>query len=506
MARWEFAVALDRTKDRALFKQIAMAISHDIRRGRLRPGDRLPGARTLARSLGVQRLTVVSAFDELTAEGWVVTYPARGAFVSPSIPEAPRPRRFSAAVVPRSEVPSRLGFDLRPPPPLEIPYDVPRGALLFAPNRPDVRLLPGDLIGRAYRRAIRSGGQVLLAYGRPQGHEHLRTAIAGMLAATRGLSAKAEDVCITRGSQMGIALLARALVGPGDVVAVEELSHRPAAETFLLQGATLAPIPMDEEGMRIEPLERLARAGGLRAVHVTPHHQFPTTVMLSAARRLRLLELARTYRFAVIEEDVDHEFHYDGRPVFPLASADHAGVVAYVGTFSKVLAPGMRIGYVVAPPALIASVAAHRLHIDVQGDRVLEYALAELIEQGEVQRHVRRVRREYGARRDALVEALRKTLGDALSFAVPAGGIGLWVKAADGLDMETWAARARQRGAIIATAASFSQDRKVRPFARLGFASLDRQEILEGVRRLAAACPRRSRPASRRSRTGGGPS
>jgi GntR family transcriptional regulator/MocR family aminotransferase len=285
------------------------------------------------------------------------------------------------------------------------------------------------------------------------------------------------------------------LVGPGDVVAVEELSHPPAAQTFLMQGATIAPIPMDEEGIRIEPLERLARGGRLRAVHVTPHHQFPTTVMLSAARRLRLLELARTSRFAVIEEDVDHEFHYDGRPVFPLASADHAGVVAYIGTFTKVLAPAMRIGYVVAPPALIASLAAHRLYIDVQGDRVLEFALAELIEQGEVQRHVRRVRREYAARRDVLVDALRKTLGGALSFTVPAGGIGLWVKAADGLDIETWAVRARDRGAIIATAASFAHDRKARSCARLGFASLDRQEIVEGVRRLAAACPRRTRLA-----------
>jgi GntR family transcriptional regulator / MocR family aminotransferase len=491
MARWDVTIVLDRRKGIPLFRQIAIAISDDIRRGRLRAGDRLPGARTLAQSLGVQRLTVVSAFDELTAEGWIVIQPARGALVSPSIPDTPRPRRFAASAAPRSRVPERLGLDLRPAPPLDIPFKVPPDALLFAPNRPDVRLVPGDLIGRAYRRAIRRGGQILLAYGRPQGHERLRSAIAGMLAATRGLPARADDVCITRGSQMAIALLARALVGPGDVVAVEELSHRPAVEAFRLQGATIAPIPMDGEGIRIEPLERLARAGGLRAVHVTPHHQFPTTVMLSAARRLRLLELARTSRFAVIEEDVDHEFHYDGRPVFPLASADTAGVVAYVGTLSKVLAPGIRIGYVVAPPALIASVVTHRLHTDVQGDRVLEYALAGLIEEGEVQRHVRRVRREYGARRDTLAEALRKTLGDAVSFTVPAGGIGLWVKAADGLDMETWAAQARHRGAIIATAASFAHDRKVRPFARLGFGSLDRDELLEGVRRLAAARPRR---------------
>lgn len=490
MARWEFAVALDRSAGVALFRQIALAISNDIRRGRLRPGDRLPGTRTLARSLGVQRLTVVSAFDELVAEGWIVSHRARGTFVSMAIPDIPRPRRFSANVVLR--VPERVGFDLRPGPPLELPYEVPRNGLLFAPNRPDIRLAPAELIGRAYRRAIRSGGQVLLAYGRPHGHERLRSAIAGMLSATRGMPATADDVCITRGSQMGLALLARALVGPGDVVAVEELGHRPAVEVFRVQGASIATIPMDDEGIRLEPLERLARAGDLRVAHVTPHHQYPTTVMLSVARRLRLLELARTYRFAIIEEDVDHEFHYDGRPVLPLASADTAGVVAYVGTFSKVLAPGLRIGYVVAPPALLARVAAHRLYIDVQGDRVLEYALAQLIEEGEIQRHVRRARREYAARRDLLADALRKTLGSSMSFKVPPGGIGLWVKAADDLDMEMWATRARQRGVVIPTAANFAEDRKVRPFARLGFGALDRDELLEGVRRLAAARPRRA--------------
>ncbi len=488
MARWEFALTLNRQSGVPLYQQIASAITNDIRRGRLRPGDPLPGTRTLARSLGVQRLTVVSAFDELVAEGWIVTRRTRGTFVSPELPESP-PRSFAPGVVERTGVPERVVFDLPQAPPAEMPYQVPPGSLLFAPNRTDVRLIPHDLIGRAYRRAIRRAGGVLLAYGRPQGHERLRAAIAAMLSATRGVAATADDVCITRGSQMAITLLARALIRPSDVIAVEELSYQPAAENFRMHGAKVVPIPLDKEGLRIEPLEQLAQARRIRAVYVTPHHQFPTTVTLSAARRLRLLELARTRRFAIIEEDYDHEFHYDGRPVLPLASADRWGVVAYVGTLSKVLAPGLRIGYVVAPRPLLTKVIAHRMYIDVQGDRVLEYALAELIEEGEVQRHIRRVRREYAARRDVLVDALRRTLGDAFSFTVPAGGIALWVKAADGIDIDVWARRAKARGAVMVTAASFALDRKPRPFARLGFASLDRSELVEGVRRIAAAQP-----------------
>lgn len=489
MARWEFAARLDRQAGVPLYRQIARALTDDIRRGRLRPGDPLPGSRTLARSLGVQRLTVVAAYDELSAEGWTVTRPARGAFVSPDLPD-PRPRGIAPSFVERTGVPQRVPFALTAAPPGEMPYDVPSGGLLFAPNRPDVRLIPHDLIGRAYRRAVRRGRGVLLSYGRPQGHERLREAIARMLSSTRAMAATADDVCITRGSQMGIALLARALLRPGDVVAVEELTYAPAVQVFRLHGAEVVPVSLDAEGISVDRLERLAEGGRLRAVHVTPHHQFPSTVTLSATRRLRLLELARRRRFAVIEEDYDHEFHYDGSPVLPLASADRGGVVAYVGTFSKVMAPALRVGYVVAPRPLLASVIAHRLYIDVQGDRVLEYALSELIEEGEVQRHVRRVRREYAARRDVLADALRRSLGSALRVTVPAGGIALWVAASEGVDIDAWAARARSRGAIMITAAAFAVDRRPRPFARLGFASLDRQELVEGVRRLAAAFPR----------------
>jgi GntR family transcriptional regulator/MocR family aminotransferase len=486
MARWEFSIELDRGAAVPLYRQITAAITADIRRGRLRPGDALPGTRTLARTLGVQRMTVVAAFDDLVAEGWVVMLPARGAIVSPELPDPPRgnARNKVAAV---AGIPERTLFDLVAAPPGEMPYDVPAGALLFAPNRPDVRLIPRDLIGRAYRRAIRQGGDQLLGYGRPQGHERLRIAIAAMLSATRGIAASADEVCITRGSQMGLMLCARAILRPGDVVAVEELGYRPALEVFRAQGAKVVPIPVDAEGMQIDALESLVSKGGIRAVHITPHHQFPTTVPLSAPRRLRLLELARQQRFAVIEEDYDNEFHYDGAPVLPLASADRWGVVAYVGTFSKVLAPALRIGYVVAPRTLVQNLAAQRLYIDVQGDRVLEFALAELIEEGEVQRHIRRMRREYGARREVLVEALRRRLPSALTFSVPAGGIGLWVRAEEGVDIDVWAERARERGALMITARHFSVDGRPRPFARLGFASLNQAELKEGVRRLAQA-------------------
>jgi GntR family transcriptional regulator/MocR family aminotransferase len=309
-----------------------------------------------------------------------------------------------------------------------------------------------------------------------------------MLASTRALAAGPANVCITRGSQMAISLLARALLRPGDVVAVEQLGYRSAWEAFRLVGATVIGVPVDANGLQVDALERAIDEHDVRVVYVTPHHQFPTTVTMSAGRRLKLLDLARAHRIAIIEDDYDHEFHYDGRPVLPLASADPFGVVAYVGTFSKVLAPALRIGYIVAPTPLIDRIAAHRSHIDMQGDQVMEYAIAELLDEGEIQRHIRRVRREYRVRRDTLVTALREYLGDRVSFDVPAGGIALWVKAKKGLDVEKWASAARHKGAVVVTGAAYALDRRPQPFMRLGFASLDGRELQEGVRRLAAAC------------------
>ncbi|HEY7514351.1 MAG TPA: PLP-dependent aminotransferase family protein, partial [Vicinamibacteria bacterium] len=214
-----------------------------------------------------------------------------------------------------------------------------------------------------------------------------------------------------------------------------------------------------------------------------------TTVTLKASRRLALLSLAHTRRMAVIEDDYDHEFHYDGRPVLPLASADRAGTVVYVGTLSKVLAPGLRIGYVVAPPAILRSVAAIRSLLDIQGDLPTEAAIAALIEEGELQRHVARARRVYAARREILATSLRKTFGDGVEFTPAGGGMALWVRLRMSVDVEAWARRSVARGVSWYTGRRYAFDGRPRPFARFSFAWLDERELPEAVRRMAAARP-----------------
>lgn len=480
---WDLTLDLDGGGE-PLFRRISRAVVAEIQRGRLRPGARLPGSRTLARTLRVHRNTVLAAYEELAGEGWTESSQARGTFVSSALPQVRR--RPGAATSRAPPIASAAGFDIRPAVDRCASESGTGTAKMLSGGIPDVRLAPAVPLARAFRRVLgRDPG--LLDYGYPQGHPRLRAALAAMLRAARGLAVEADDVLVTSGSQMALELVGRALLAPGDVVAVEHLGYRYAWRVFQQHGATLAPVAVDAGGLDVDALAQLAERTPLRAVYLTPHHQYPTTTTLSAGRRIALLELARARRFAVIEDDYDHEFHYEGRPVLPMASADRAGVVLYIGTLAKVLAPGVRLGYLVAPRALLPELVAHRSCIDRQGEHTLECAVAELFEQGEVQRHARRARRIYHARRDFLVRALRRGLGSALSFEVPSGGLTLWATAAPEVDVEAWAARAQTLGVTVQTARQYAYDGRVRPHLRLGFAPFDEQEIAAWVRVLRRA-------------------
>ncbi len=482
-----------------LFARIARALADDIARGRLRPGDRLPGTRALATMLGAHRNTVHRAVAELVAQGWVEARPRAGLFVR-GVGDADRPRPFARGIAPRAGIPERTGYELGRtalPPAGEALSD--KKIRVMSGGIPDPRLFPTLALARAYRRALRVFGGRVLDYGDAYGYGPLRTALARMLSETRGLAAGEGDVLITRGSQMALHLVAHALFRPGDRVAIEALGYPPAWEAFRSAGASVVPIPVDRDGVDVEAVAEAAAKGGLRAVYVTPHHQYPTMATLSAARRLRLLELARAHRFAVLEDDYDHEYHYRGRPVLPLASIDREGHVIYVGSLSKVLAPGLRIGYVVAPRPLLERLARIRTHVDRQGDGVAEAAVAELLEDGEIARHVRATRRVYAARQAAFVEALRDRFGARLRFAVPPGGMALWVRAESSIDVGRWTERALARGVLFRPGRDLHVDGRARSFARLGFTRLDERELRAAVAALAGAADEATTARKRRS-------
>ncbi len=485
MARSRYAPQVpDFGAESPLFLRIARQIADDIQRRVLAPGALLPSSRELARALGVHRSTAVAAVAELVAQGWVQTRARCGTFVSDRFPE-PRARRFA-----KPQKLPRVTLDL---PELAAPAPATKldpSVLPLVGGTPDHRLMPTTELARAYRRALGKSAR-LLNYGSELGDERLRNVLVSQLREARHVPVESSGLMVTRGSQMALFLLGRVLSHPDRVIAVEGLGYRPCWEAFQLSGVRLAPLAVDSEGLSIAALKELLSRERVAAVYTTPHHQYPTMVTLAAPRRLELLDLARRHGFVIVEDDYDHEHHYDGRAVLPLASVD-ADVVAYVGTLSKVLAPGLRIGYLAARPEIIERAARVRRYVDRASDHVVERAVAELLEDDVVGRHVRRARREYAGRRDALVFELERLLAGALSFHIPAGGMSVWAKiTAKGVSSDAWAARSLAQGVLVHAGRRFRFDSRESPHLRLGFAPLRPEEIRVAVERLARALPER---------------
>jgi GntR family transcriptional regulator/MocR family aminotransferase len=469
-----------------LHVRIAQAIADDIARGRLLPQARLPGSRSLAQQLGVHRNTVNAAFAELIAQGWLEAKPARGCFVRATEPGLEQPTRIRRARAgAHTRVAAKPGFDLSALAPETLPGALPK-LLILSGGVPDPRLFPHALLARAYRRVLRSQGSRLLDYGDPLGERSLRQALADMLKAARGLSPTADEVMITRGSQQALWLSAHALVAPGDRVGVEAFGYPPAWSALRSAGAELVPLEIDRDGVRPESVARALQAGPLKALYLTPHHQYPTMVALSPQRRPALLALAKRHRFAILEDDYSNEFQFEGRPRLPMASSDPHGNVVYLGGLSKVLAPGLRIGYVVAPRPLLERMAQLRVALDRQGDAAGEAAVAELLVDGDVARHARRMREVYRVRRDVLVETLARELKDRVSFDVPQGGMALWV-GVHGVDPKAWAERSRARGVVFRAGQELNLSQLPVPYVRMGFTRLDERELVKAVREVAKA-------------------
>ncbi|WP_266171907.1 PLP-dependent aminotransferase family protein [Dyella subtropica] len=488
MRRWELAIALDPGRELPLFLQLAGTIADDIRCGRLKPGEALPGSRELALRLGVNRNTIVAGYSELVAEGLVSTRIGGGTFVGE--PAAPPPD----APAMTEQTPT---YSLMPPLPLPMAGHAPApGVLMMSNGAPDARLFPARALARAFRRAIEHRGRSLLVAPHPCGHIRLRTELAAMLARTRGLLATPDNLMVTRSIEQGIDLVARTLIGPGDTVAVEAFGYPPAWSVLKLAGAQLVPIAVDSGGLDVDALEALLRQQTIRAVFLTPHHQFPTTTVMSPARRARLAELALQHGFAIIEDDYDHEFHYEGKPILPIAAGAGRANVVYIGSLSNLLAPGVSTGFVVAPPAVFARLQSMRAASDARSDAAMECAIAELFEDGELLRHVRRMRRTYAARRDALAEALTRHLGGAVHFRLPEGGMGLWVRADDGIDVARWSRDGEREGVLFFDARRYDFHQRAQSFLRLGFTYHDESELDDAVRRMARALSRQTWPSA----------
>lgn len=478
---WKITLGgIDPSRRTPLYLQIVHAIIHEIERGRLPPGAFLPSSRELATLLGVNRKTVVLAYEDLISQGWLLSQGTRGTVVAEQL-VAKR-----AAADTRVEAGDATGPEYRFRAPPERPLALAPGERLkLDEGTPDGRLFPADVLARAYRTAIRRASRAnRLQYRDPRGSLRLREEIAAMLRGERGLPVEAANICVTRGSQNGIYLAARTLLSPGDAVIVEELTYEPAVAAFADLGATIVPVPLDEHGVDVSAVEQACRTHRVRAIFLTPHHQFPTTVALRPERRLRVLDLARQFGFGVIEDDYDHEFHFESQPLLPMASYAPARVI-YVGSLSKLLLPALRIGFIAAPVAFIDAVAHGVSLIDGMGNTLTEDAAADLIAEGELRRHARRATQVYGARRRAFSASLRRAFGNRVQFDQPAGGLAFWLRFADRALLDRIEAQAPSAGISLAASASFAASADAPRGLRVGFASLTEQEAAAALDRLA---------------------
>ncbi len=366
---------------------------------------------------------------------------------------------------------------------------VPSTQLRITDGSPDVRLAP---IAQLYQRckvvAQQSPRRELLRYSDDRGNAQLRQTLSNHLRASRGLVALPDQILITRGSQMGIYLFLRLLLRPGgrrsgDLVIVGENSYPATNQVVRECGGQLVTVPVDTQGIDTEAVAELCRRKTIRALYITSHHHYPTTVTLSADRRVQLLQLAQAHRFAIIEDDYDYDFHYARSPLLPLASLDTQGSVVYVGSFTKCVAPSVRIGYVVAPPNVIQSMATYRRNVDRQGDPVLEQALAGWIEDGELTRHLKKSLKEYRRRRTLFCQLLRTQLGHVARFEPPSGGMAVWTTFAPSVNLETVDAYARQQGIWLDDVNQWKDYHAL----RLGFASLNEVEMIRGLEVLKSA-------------------
>ena len=455
----ELFLHFDRSRPRGRRAQVEQGLREAIRSGRLVPGARLPSSRALADDLGVTRGLVVTVYEQLSAEGYLVSRQGSGTVVSPQVVPAGslRPAATVAA-------------DQR---------------LSFTPAHPDLSLFPRRAWSRAFRSAWLTLPDDALGYGDPLGLPVLRSALADYLGRVRGVACEPEQVVICSGLGQAFELVARTLTRLGhEAVGLEDPGDRHLAPLVEREGLAAVPVPVDDEGLRVDRLE----ASGCRAVVVTPANQFPIGVVLSPERRHRLCEWARRCDGYVLEDDCEAEFRHDRQPIGALQglAPDH---VVYFGATWQSLAPGLRIGWFVVPPQLADTLASVGVAPAALTSAILQATFAEFLARGDLDRHLRTVRKTYARRRDALLDAIERWFPDARTTGV-AAGLHVLVMLPDGSDAERIATEAKAQGVEVETLAAFRADRNGHPAGLvLGYASLTPSQIHDGIEQLAkTAC------------------
>lgn len=488
-------VAVDRTSPVPLYRQLYDGFRQAVLDRRLRPGERIPSTRALAGELGISRLPLLEAFERLVAEGYLESRVGAGTFVAAAVPGSTEPeRRASSTANRRSRRAVARDTDF-----LLARSSEPwlRGWGAFRVSQPALDRFPFATWSRLVARHGRNLGagveQPAMRYGASTGHRPLREAVAAYLRAARAVRCEAEQVLIVSGSQQALGLAARVLLDPGSEVWFEDPGYGGARDVLRLRGARLVAVPVDAEGLDVEA--GIARAPRARAAYVTPSHQYPLGTTMTAARRLRLLDWARACGGWILEDDYDSEFRYESPPIASLQGLDRDGRVVYVGTFSKVLFPSLRLGYLVVPDDLVDRFAAVRDATDIFPPTFAQAVLSDFLREGHFARHLRRMRSLYRERRDALAEALAGAFGGELAVIGAEAGLHLTTTLPRGVRDREVATRAAAEGLWAMPLSSCSIGRAPRQGLVLGYGGTDLPAIRDGVGRLRDLLERIRSPA-----------
>ncbi|MBP2619194.1 PLP-dependent aminotransferase family protein [Chryseobacterium jejuense] len=465
---WKLEFEIDKKLDKAVYLQIADTIIADIRSGRLKPGDTLPGSRNLAAMLKINRNTVVEAYEVLLNEEWAISKERKGIFVSESLPALHEKKVYRT-----SDTSDELMMS--------------QGMMItFDDGHPDSKIAPVTELARAYRQifGIKAKWQ-MMGYGDEHGDIEFRKTISQMLNHQRGMQIHEHEISITRGSQMAMFLTAQSLLTSGDFVIVEDPGYQPAWQAFEYSGAKLLPVSVDENGICVDNIEELlAQHKNIKAIYITPHRQYPTMVTLSLSRRLRLIELANKHTITIIEDDYDNEFHFGYRPILPISSFPELNNYVYVGTLSKVVAPALRIGYLATKNQnLLQRIGSLRKIIDVHGDVIMEQAVLQLIKEGAVKKHIRKATTHYKHKRDFVYGILNKYMKDVAHFTLPEGGLAFWIVPKTILDWDKATSLLLEKNIKIIHPKQYSRNH-VNGF-RLSYGSISEEQLEQSIQIIA---------------------
>jgi GntR family transcriptional regulator / MocR family aminotransferase len=476
-------ISVDRRARKPLHQQIYDSFRHRIIRRELRAGELVPSSRWLARELRVSRLPVLNAYAQLLAEGYFESRVGSGTFVASSLPA--QHRSLGAATATIGKASRRISSRAAAMPPYQRP--VWAGSLgPFQVGQPDLHSFPMDIWSKLIARYSRRVQVKGLQYGDPMGLLELRETIAVYLRTARGVRCEAGQIMIVSGSQQALDLTTRVIVDPGAAVWVEEPGYWLVHYVLRAAGCRAVPVPVDAEGLNVAAGMRLNRKA--RAVFVAPSHQYPLGVTMSATRRLQLLEWAQHAGAWIVEDDYDSEYRYNSKPIASLQGMDHHDRVIYIGSFSKIMFPALRLGYIVIPPDLVERFAAMRQSMDLCPSHIPQAVMLEFIREGHFARHIRRMRPIYAERREVLVTDLARAFGEDAEIIGDEAGMHLTLLLQKLRKDEQLAARAAKESLWLSPLSASYVGRSPRHGFVLGFGNTRANQIPAAVRQLKRLC------------------